>query len=230
MKNILFLVTLGLIISCKEKEDARKPIKQVTTEDKSSTLERKVNTYISFKLTSDLSVLSESEQKMLPLLIKAANIMNELFWYDAYGDKKILLDSVQEDFTKKFIEINYGPWDRLDGNSPFVEGVKAKPLGANFYPKDMTKAEFETFSDAEKTSQYTFIRRNEEGQLITVPYYKQFESQIKKVLADNEVTLIGGNIDEAPMAYKNIHTVMNLQTELVEVLGTFTPKIVRMDR
>ena len=181
MKNILFLVTLVLIISCKEKEDARKPIKQVTTEDKSSTLERKVNTYISFKLTSDLSVLSESEQKMLPLLIKAANIMNELFWYDAYGDKKILLDSVQEDFTKKFIEINYGPWDRLDGNSPFVEGVKAKPLGANFYPKDMTKAEFETFSDAEKTSQYTFIRINEEGQLITVPYYKQFESQIKKV-------------------------------------------------
>lgn len=56
------------------------------------------------------------------------------------------------------------------------------------------------------------------------------QSQIKKVLADNDVTLIGGNIDEAPMAYKNIHTVMNLQTELVEVLGTFTPKIVRMDR
>lgn len=50
------------------------------------------------------------------------------------------------------------------------------------------------------------------------------------MLADNDVTLIGGNIDEAPMAYKNIHTVMNLQTELVDVLGTFTPKIVRMDR
>jgi tRNA-splicing ligase RtcB len=56
------------------------------------------------------------------------------------------------------------------------------------------------------------------------------QSQIKKVLADNDVTLIGGNIDEAPMAYKNIHTVMNLQTELVDVLGTFMPKIVRMDR
>ena len=56
------------------------------------------------------------------------------------------------------------------------------------------------------------------------------QSQINKVLKDNDVTLIGGNIDEAPMAYKNIHTVMNLQTELVDVLGTFTPKIVRMDR
>ena len=56
------------------------------------------------------------------------------------------------------------------------------------------------------------------------------QSQIKKVLADNDVTLIGGGIDEAPMAYKDINKVMNLQTELVDVLGTFTPKIVRMDR
>jgi tRNA-splicing ligase RtcB (3'-phosphate/5'-hydroxy nucleic acid ligase) len=55
-------------------------------------------------------------------------------------------------------------------------------------------------------------------------------SQIKKVLAENDVQLIGGNVDEAPMAYKNINTVMSLQTELVDVLGSFTPKIVRMDR
>lgn len=56
------------------------------------------------------------------------------------------------------------------------------------------------------------------------------QSQIKKVLADHDVTLIGGGIDEAPMAYKDINKVMGLQTELVDVLGTFTPKIVRMDR
>lgn len=56
------------------------------------------------------------------------------------------------------------------------------------------------------------------------------QSEIKKVLKANDVTLIGGNIDEAPMAYKNIEKVMANQTDLVEVLGTFTPKIVRMDR
>jgi tRNA-splicing ligase RtcB len=55
-------------------------------------------------------------------------------------------------------------------------------------------------------------------------------SQMKKVLAQNEVHLIGGGIDEAPMAYKDITKVMRLQNELVDVLGTFTPKIVRMDR
>jgi len=56
------------------------------------------------------------------------------------------------------------------------------------------------------------------------------QSEIKKVLKANDVSLIGGNIDEAPMAYKDIKKVMANQTDLVEVLGTFTPKIVRMDR
>lgn len=56
------------------------------------------------------------------------------------------------------------------------------------------------------------------------------QSEIKKVLKANDVTLIGGNIDEAPMAYKDITKVMANQTELVDILGTFTPKIVRMDR
>lgn len=56
------------------------------------------------------------------------------------------------------------------------------------------------------------------------------QSQIKKELKEHNVTLIGGSVDEAPMAYKNIHTVMELLKELVSVLGTFTPKIVRMDK
>jgi len=56
------------------------------------------------------------------------------------------------------------------------------------------------------------------------------KSEVKKQLKSHDVTLIGGGIDEAPMAYKNINTVMANQKELVEVLGTFTPKIVRMDK
>lgn len=55
-------------------------------------------------------------------------------------------------------------------------------------------------------------------------------SEMNKILKANGVELIGGSIDEAPMAYKNIETVMQLQNELVTVLGTFTPKIVRMDK
>ena len=53
-------------------------------------------------------------------------------------------------------------------------------------------------------------------------------SSVRKILAANGVQLIGGDLDEAPMAYKNIETVMQSQTDLVSVLASFTPKIVRM--
>ena len=56
------------------------------------------------------------------------------------------------------------------------------------------------------------------------------QTEMNKLLKEKEVTLIGGSIDEAPMAYKDIEKVMGNQTELVEIVGSFTPKIVRMDR
>ncbi len=55
-------------------------------------------------------------------------------------------------------------------------------------------------------------------------------SEWKKTLKDHGVSLIGAGIDEAPMAYKDIERVMSFQNDMVEVLGTFQPKIVRMDR
>jgi tRNA-splicing ligase RtcB len=54
--------------------------------------------------------------------------------------------------------------------------------------------------------------------------------QLNKMLDEAGVTLIGGGLDEAPIAYKNIWDVMDAQKELVEIVGTFQPKIVRMDR
>jgi tRNA-splicing ligase RtcB len=56
------------------------------------------------------------------------------------------------------------------------------------------------------------------------------QRQLDKILEEAGVTLIGGGLDEAPIAYKNIWDVMEAQKELVEVVGTFQPKIVRMDR
>ncbi|MEL7341039.1 MAG: Zn-dependent hydrolase, partial [Bacteroidota bacterium] len=82
------------------------------------------------------------------------------------------------DEERMYALINYGPWDRLDGDAPFVAGVGDKPLGANFYPADMTKEEF-TNSDIENgTSLYTFIRRNENGELESVPYSRMFPEQM----------------------------------------------------
>lgn len=55
------------------------------------------------------------------------------------------------------------------------------------------------------------------------------QSEIKKLLKQKGVTLIGGTTEEAPMAYKDIGEVMNAQSELVDILGTFQPRIVRME-
>lgn len=51
---------------------------------------------------------------------------------------------------------------------------------------------------------------------------------LRKHLREQRVTLLGGGLDEAPMAYKNIDQVMASQRELVDVLGSFQPRIVRM--
>ncbi len=54
------------------------------------------------------------------------------------------------------------------------------------------------------------------------------KEELKKILQDNGVSLIGAGLDEAPMAYKDIHQVMASQQELVDVVAQFTPKMVRM--
>jgi hypothetical protein len=178
MKKIAVLLTIVMIAnSCKEekKED-------VSNEGSTSTeMQNKLNQYVSVKLTADMSKLTENERKMIPILIKAADKMNDLFWYEAYGDKMELLNSIPDEDTKTFATINYGPWDRLDGNNPFVEGVGDKPKGANFYPTDMTKEEFEEADIENKSSIYNFVRRDENGKLYSIPYHKQFEKEVKEV-------------------------------------------------
>ncbi|MCK3686049.1 Zn-dependent hydrolase [Maribellus sp. YY47] len=146
-------------------------------------IKKKADEFASFKLTTDLSVLSEKEKQMLPLLFEAAKIMDDIFWMEAYGDKEELLGKDWDEYTRKFIQINYGPWERLDANKPFVPGFGEKPAGANFYPADMTKAEFEAWEEESKTSLYTVVRRGEDGQLKSVPYHVAFEEQVENASA-----------------------------------------------
>lgn len=142
--------------------------------------------YTSFQLTADLSGLSDAERRMIPLLIEAGRAMDEIFWMQAYGDRDSLLSTLEDGDLRRFAEVNYGPWDRLNGNEPFVEGVGPKPAGANFYPADMTAEEFEAAvaeggprADSLR-SQYTVVRRDEAGELIAVPYHEAFAPQMER--------------------------------------------------
>ncbi|MGR3811257.1 dipeptidyl-peptidase 3 family protein [Jiulongibacter sp. NS-SX5] len=165
----LFLVLAAVIFSCV-------PI----SEPKESVMQQKVNEYAEFTLTSDLSSLTENQKKMIPLLIEASKIMDDIFWQEAFGDKNAILDTLSDEAAKTFVTYNYGPWDRLRANEPFIAGVEEKPAGAQYYPQDMTKEEFEAFESNDKTSLYTIIRRNEEGELYTIPYHEAFASETQK--------------------------------------------------
>jgi hypothetical protein len=136
--------------------------------------------YTTFRLTSDLSGLSDSERAMIPILIEAAGAMDEIFWREAYGEPEEFLASIDDPALRRFAEINYGPWDRLAGNEPFIEGVGAKPAGANFYPADMTREAFDAAAavDPELASLYTLVRRDAAGGLVAVPYREAFAERV----------------------------------------------------
>ncbi len=133
--------------------------------------------YEVFKLETDLNTLTPNEQKMIPILMEAAQIMDELFWEQSYGSKA-WVDSL-EGKEKAFALVNYGPWDRLNDNHPILTD-KVKTPGANFYPKDMTPAEFEEWKDSSKTSQYTMVRRDKQGKLEAIPYHKFFGKKLER--------------------------------------------------
>ncbi|HYK77098.1 MAG TPA: Zn-dependent hydrolase [Daejeonella sp.] len=136
--------------------------------------------YQKVKLTTNLELLSENERKVLPLLIEAAQVMDELYWKQTYPQKDSLLNAIKDEKTKEFVLINFGPWDRLNADKPFVEGIGPKPLGAAFYPENMTKEELEKSDVKDKKGLYSVIRRNDQGKLESIPYHVFFKEGLEK--------------------------------------------------
>ena len=141
--------------------------------------------YVTVKLTADMSSLSDDQRRMIPLLIDAADQMDDCFWYQAYGSREDLFAEFPPiasprlaKLVQQHVRINYGPWERLQGNRPFL-GNQEKPPGANFYPRDMTKTEFEEAAEANPSLKelYTFVRRSASGELQAVPYNVVFKKQ-----------------------------------------------------
>jgi hypothetical protein len=122
-----FLLCLGISLNQEE----------VKAQNKND-MKTKVEQYAQVKLTSNISYLSSNEKQVLGLFIDAAKIMDDIYWKQTFGNKQDVL-KIKDRYTREFAMINYGYWDRLDGMKPFVKGVKDKPLGAMFYPKDMTE-------------------------------------------------------------------------------------------
>jgi len=148
-----------------------------------------------------------------------------LYWKQSLADTDTIVGKITDEAMRKFYAINYGPWERLNGNKPFVDGIGEKPAGANFYPVDMTAAEFEAFTDKNKTSLYTILRRDESGKLISIPYSEAYKVELteaanyirqaselaedaglKNYLSKLAVALLKNNYFESDMAWMDMKT------------------------
>ncbi|HEX2666915.1 MAG TPA: Zn-dependent hydrolase [Gammaproteobacteria bacterium] len=136
--------------------------------------------YARVQLTADLSGFDAQQKQMLLKLIEAGDVMDRIFWQQTYGDKDTLLASIKDPATRTLVEYNYGPWDRLNGDHPFVAGVGKKPLGANFYPADMTAEEFRQAKLPGKDGLYTLLRRDAKGGLMVVPYHEAYKDDLAR--------------------------------------------------
>jgi len=178
--SIPILLSLFLLSACSENKKERSfkeksSVEVQKTDTKENPMQKKIDQYVKVKLTTDMSKLNDNEKKVLIHLIKAVQYMDPAFWEQTYGNKNELMNRIKDSLTKVYAEINYGPWDRLDDNKPFVKDIGPKPAGANYYPHDMTKEEFEKANIPDKTSQYTLLRRDNEGKLYTIPFHKAYK-------------------------------------------------------
>ncbi|TMP33374.1 dipeptidyl-peptidase 3 family protein [Pseudoalteromonas rubra] len=139
----------------------------------------RLDIYTEVTLNSDLSHLNDNQKKMLGLLIEASKIMDDLFWLQAFGmNKAEFLANIKDPKVRQFADINYGPWDRLNGDKVFLEGFADKAPGAQFYPSDISKDELNQADVKDKAGLYSLIKRDAQGQLYSVPYSEAYQAEL----------------------------------------------------
>ncbi|RHW75541.1 dipeptidyl-peptidase 3 family protein [Colwellia sp. RSH04] len=190
--SVICLLAAGSLTGCSDNNPTQKSDSSAQTSQAASTtklqllegFEDRLNIYKEVSLTADLSHLSDNQKKMLALLIDASKIMDDLFWQQAFSkDKASFLASIENEKARQFAEFNYGPWDRLDGDKVFLTNFNAKAHGAEFYPHDMSKEEFEQSNLTDKEGLYSLVQRNSEGKLITVAYSEAYNDSITRAAA-----------------------------------------------
>ena len=186
---LVVLCVFGFLTACQKAESpavAEQAETQTTAPPPAETSVAKnsrFDIYATVRLSADLGHLSDRQRQMIPLLIEASKIMDELFWKQAYGDREDYLSGIDDPAQRRFAEINYGPWDRLAADQPFIEGAGNKPLGARFYPEDMSKDEFEAWDQEGKSGLYTIVRRNSSGALELQGFSEAFREELCQAAA-----------------------------------------------
>src|SRR5262249_2731196 len=144
------------------------------------------------RLEVDSSKVSDGDKKALVKLIEGARVVNHIFLQQLWSGNVQLYQKLQPDKTPlgrarlHYFWINKGPWSEIDQHKAFLPGVpEHKPLGANFYPEDMTKEEFESWVNTLSPQQkeqavgfFTVIRRARDKKLTMVPYGREYKTHL----------------------------------------------------
>jgi hypothetical protein len=158
---------------------ASKQQEQTTQYTLTKTPQSRLDIYTEVTLNTDLSHLSDNQKKMIGKLIDASKIMDDLFWKQSFGmDKGTFLSRIQDEKVRTFADINYGPWDRLDGDKVFLTGFEEKALGAEFYPHDLSKEELNNADVKDKNGLYSIIKRDEQDKLYSTPYSTIYSDEL----------------------------------------------------
>jgi hypothetical protein len=176
---VAFVVAMSLITS-------------ITAQNGDPELSRKIARFAPTTLTAETSKLSAKDRQALDKIIAAAKLLDPLFLRQVWSGNEALEKKLQADKSAAgrerlhYFYINDGPWSRLDDKKPFLEGIPEKPHGANYYPEDMTKEEFNTWlqslPEAEKqkaTGFFHLIRRGTDKKLTIVPYSQAYNDLLE---------------------------------------------------
>lgn len=178
---IVLFIALGFTACNTQNKDTK-----ITEKDD---MQSKISQFVDVTIKYDESILDERQKIVVKKLYEASKIMDEIFLEQVYDKnfeiKKQLESSTNPDDKLKlaYFNIMFGPFDRLDHNKPFI-GTENKPLGANFYPADMTKEEFENYVKAnpdkakELTSEFTVIKRDGKG-FKAIPYSEAYKTKLE---------------------------------------------------
>jgi len=160
-------------------------------------LEKMASRFAPAPLRVETSGLSAGDRQALVKLIEAARLLNDVFLRQLWSGNEALYAKLQKDQTPlgkarlQYFWLNKGPWSGIDGNKAFLPDVPAqKPAGANFYPEDMSKQDFEGWVAAlpekeqeQAKSFFTVIHRNdagEHGQFVAVPYSEEYKDGLTR--------------------------------------------------
>lgn len=153
--------------------------------DDSAALDAELAKFATVRMNPDTSFLNTEERQVVNLLIKAADLMSDIYQRQYYAAnpaiRQQILDSARPDRAKllALYDINNGPWNQLDGYKPFFGSITA-PEGAGFYPVDLSKQELDAYiakyprqKDA-LMSGYTVVKRDG-ANLVAVPYSQEYQ-------------------------------------------------------